>query len=360
MRQTLFRIRLTELWSLEPVDGITATGVGVFLIPLGILAAWFLWSVVRKTGFRSEFVVPVIFWNAITLAVLTVPLWHPIDWLPVYGYGSMLFVGFVLASSVAARRFRQNGLDDEIVFDLAIWIFVGGIGGARLFHLAQYHERVFRDAQGLGQHFKATINLSEGGLVFYGGVILASVAFVIFCVRRKLDTLRIADLLVPSVFIGLACGRFGCFLNGCCFGGRCELPWGVAFPNGSVPFNVLAGRGFIEANALATPLLHPTQIYSAINATVLILLTSAYLKYRHPKGAIVAVALILYPVTRFLIEILRSDELGKFGTDLTISQIVSLAIFTYGIVLAIQCRTQNDDPENSSAIDVTQTARPTT
>lgn len=359
MRQTLFRIRLDELWSLKPVDGIAAVGVGYFLIPLGVLAIWCLWSVVRKTGFKSEYKGPAGLWSAITLTILTVPLWRPTEWLPVFGYGFMLFVGFVLASSVAARRFRRNGLNDEIVFDLAIWIFIGGIGGARLFYLIQYHERVFAGAEGLGQHVKAAVNLSDGGLVFYGGVILASVAYFIFCKLRNLDALRIADLLVTSVFIGLAFGRFGCFLNGCCFGDRCDLSWGVAFPSGSVPFRVLAERGFIAADAAATPLLHPTQIYSVINAIVLILLTTAYLKCRHPKGAVVAMALIIYPITRFLIEILRSDEMGKFGTQLTISQLVSLAIVAAGVALAVHCGLRKPDSEDSATLSIAETAQST-
>src|SRR5690606_42000850 len=72
-------------------------------------------------------------------------------------------------------------------------------------------------------------------------------------------------LFRSAVFIGVGFGRIGCLLNGCCFGDRCELPWGIQFPAGSVPFDVLVSRGFLTPDVMATFPLHPTQIYSSID-----------------------------------------------------------------------------------------------
>jgi len=167
--------------------------------------------------------------------------------------------------------------------------------------------------------------------VLYGGVLTAIAAYLIFCRRRRLNTLLMSDILIPSIFIGLAFGRLGCFLNGCCYGDRCTLPWSVTFPTGSVPDAALVHRGFVGAAELINFSLHPTQIYSALNAAVLLLLTASYFKYRHKDGAVLTLALLVYPVTRFVIEYLRGDELSKFNTSLTISQWVSIGLFSMGI-----------------------------
>ncbi|MGH7199491.1 MAG: prolipoprotein diacylglyceryl transferase, partial [Planctomycetaceae bacterium] len=130
----------------------------------------------------------------------------------------------------------------------------------------------------------------------------------------------------------LAFGRLGCFLNGCCWGDRCSLPWAVRFPEGSLPWETLVERGFLSPEAATTLALHPTQLYSSFNALVLAFLTAAYFRYRHRDGAVLAVGWLTYPLTRFVLEILRGDEFGKFDTSLTISQWVSLGAFAAGVL----------------------------
>ena len=93
-------------------------------------------------------------------------------------------------------------------------------------------------------------------------------------------------------------------------------------------------RGFLTEDAVTTMPLHPTQVYSAINGLVLAAVTAVYYRYRRGDGGVVGVALMLYAVTRFCIEILRNDEFGQLGTGLTISQLVSLGTFLAGAALA--------------------------
>jgi phosphatidylglycerol:prolipoprotein diacylglycerol transferase len=173
---------------------------------------------------------------------------------------------------------------------------------------------------------QAAVNLSDGGLVLYGGVVVGTLGFIVYCLRRKLSMLLVGDIAMPSIFIGLAFGRFGCFLNGCCYGDRCTLPWAVRFPADSVPFRALVVRGFLDPAASASPPLHPTQLYSVINAIILAAITAVYFRYRPRNGAVLAVGFIIYPITRIIIELLRGDELGQFGTGLTISQIFSIVL----------------------------------
>jgi phosphatidylglycerol:prolipoprotein diacylglycerol transferase len=126
----------------------------------------------------------------------------------------------------------------------------------------------------------------------------------------------------------------GCFLNGCCFGDACDLPWGVQFPAHSVTWRVLVERGFLDATSTATMTLHPTQLYSSLNGLVLAALTAVYYRYRSGDGSVVALALMTYPVSRICVEILRGDEMGQLGTGLTISQLVSLGVLVLGLGLA--------------------------
>ena len=254
--------------------------------------------------------------------------------LPVYGYGFMMFLGFVAAGWMAILRGRHVGIKAEEIWDVCLWVLVGGIGGARLFYVVQKSDQVFEGAKTSSDYFFALINLQEGGLVLYGGIILALTAFIVFCLRRKLSPLLMTDVIMPSFFIGLAFGRLGCFMNGCCYGDRCELPWSVSFPMGSVPDMALVGRGYVNASDASTLMLHPTQIYSSLNALLLATVTHFFFRVRRRDGAVLAVALLTYPITRFLIEYLRSDEkhvlvLG-WQSPFTISQLVSLGMLCFG------------------------------
>ena len=344
MRQTLIRVSLEHPWSFSPVEGLAGIGAGWLWLLLGACGlAWTLWS--QKGRLTREQIPSGGIWGALLLAIITAPNWAPIKWFPVYGYGFMLCLGFLAAIGYSSRKATQHQLPPNTISDLAMWILVGGIAGARIFYLVQYHERVFAGKTGLAL-LGAALNLSQGGLVFYGGMILATIAFFVFCYRKNIPPLLMADLIAPAVFIGLAFGRIGCFLNGCCWGGACELPWAVTFPAGSVPYMQLVQQGTLSPDAAATYGLHPTQIYSSLNAALLAVLTACYFPRRFKNGAVLALAAITYPITRFLLEILRNDEAGRFGTDLTISQWVSVAMLIFGIALAVYLKTQ---PRESAA-----------
>ena len=113
---------------------------------------------------------------------------------------------------------------------------------------------------------------------------------------------------MPSIFVGLAFGRLGCFMNGCCYGERTVLPWGISFPVGSVPDMALVLRGIVAPDETIPVLLHPSQLYSSLNALILACLTHWYFKHRRRDGILLGIALLAYPVMRFIIEILRGDE----------------------------------------------------
>lgn len=264
----------------------------------------------------------------------------PLIGLTVYGFGAMLFVGFVTATWVAMRRARKQGIPAKTIEDSALVILIGGLLGARLFFFVQYGHTFFDD--GLFAGLVGFFKLWEGGLVWYGGVIGAVVGFVIYARRARLPVLQYCDLMVPVVMLGLGFGRIGCLLNGCCYGSQTDLPWAIHFPVKSIPCEAYQPHVDSARCSLA---LHPTQIYSSINAFLLFALLSAYYPHRKRNGQVAGLLLVLYPATRFLIESLRNDEPLQGFTGMTISQNLSLVGFAAGIALLLWVRTRPEIAE---------------
>jgi|GEM_PF-359477 phosphatidylglycerol:prolipoprotein diacylglycerol transferase len=267
--------------------------------------------------------------------------------VPIYGFGAMLFLGFTAGAWSCARRGMSVGYTPELMWDFAIWLFIMGVVGCRIFYCIQYSQHVFFNyvdgvykLKELRDMLFSAVNLPDGGLVWYGGIVTGVLTAMWLSRKRNISFLQIGDVLVPSLLLGLAFGRVGCFLNGCCYGDRCSLPWGVHFPMGSVPDMDLVVRGFLAADQSSSLLLHPTQLYSSINAFILFFLTSTYFYYRPRNGSVMALAGLTYAITRFTIEFLRDDEVGQFGTMLTISQWISIVMFVFSLAFAAWLSTQ--------------------
>lgn len=337
MRQVLFRIPIQGDWSLGPLGDVPGFGFGIVLLAWCLFGAFSLWRLLKSEGgFTSELKVAVGYWLAVAVGIVLIPSIVPdqLTHLPIFGYGAMLVCGVIACGWVASKRAPLANADPTFAREMAVWMVLSGVVGARLFHLIQYREHVYRNCETLADYIKASVMLPDGGLVLYGGIILAGATYFVMCRRHKIDPLKFGDAVVPTVFVGIAFGRLGCFLNGCCYGNACELPWAVQFPRGSVPWNALVERGFLLPETAQTMSLHPTQLYSAINGIVLALIMVAYYRYRKGDGSVVALAMMLYPLSRIGLEILRNDELGQLGTGLTISQLVSLGVLVAGMLLS--------------------------
>lgn len=166
--------------------------------------------------------------------------------------------------------------------------------------------------------------IQRGGLVYYGGLLGAALACILFCRRHQLALWQVADVLTPSIALGYFFGRLGCLMNGCCFGRACSLPWAIRFP---------------ESHATAGAAVHPTQIYDSV-LSLLLYLALAWL-YRRKKfdGQVFAVYLVCYAVTRSVVEVFRGDypEAHRHG-GLTPAHLVSVGIVVAGAVLFIALR----------------------
>ena len=352
------------------------------------------------------------------------PMGAPIvQGLAVRGYGLMLLLGIVAGVSVVLLRCEKIGVTQDQVTQLGFWMMLCGIAGARLFFVIQKSDQFFPNGftfEGLAR----TVNMTQGGLVVYGSLIGGALGGLIYLKLNQLPVWRTADLIAPGMVLGLAIGRIGCLMNGCCYGGVCSNDYpAVTFPAGSPPYmrqlqtgDLLGITGtldrdeanpfpvtveqvsegsFASENGIAVgdqirvgldtssdllrfakgeigkpsfdadwPIAviqtnvgkqivvpvsalpdrsartHPTQIYSAINALLLSMLLWYFWTLKRRDGQVFALMLILYPIGRFLMEIVRQDEAGQFGTGLTISQLVSLVMLLAGFAMFAMAKSQ--------------------
>ncbi|MDG3003447.1 prolipoprotein diacylglyceryl transferase [Paludisphaera mucosa] len=247
--------------------------------------------------------------------LFTIPVFGGVK---IFGYGVMLVLAFASSTWLAVYRARREKLDGDLVMDMAFWIFAGGLSGARLFYCIQYWGRGIDNVLDVFQFWK-------GGIVYYGGIFGGALAFFVYRRFNPFPVRPYLDALAPSIAVGTLFGRLGCFLNGCCFGDVCHTALGVRFPRESPPWESEVRLGLIPPDALRSLPLHPTQLYSALDAFVLLILLSAFYPFRRRDGEVMGVLMIAYPITRFLIEYVRNDE-GIFFAGLTISQTISVGL----------------------------------
>jgi phosphatidylglycerol:prolipoprotein diacylglycerol transferase len=243
--------------------------------------------------------------------------------IKIFGYGTMLTVAFLSAMYLAAWRAKREKLNPEIMWDVAFWVIVGGVLGARLFYVWQYWGTRIKS-------FWQIFEVWKGGIVLYGSIMGGTLAFFVYWWARRFPLRPMLDAVAPSLALGIAIGRIGCFLNGCCYGDRCDLPWAVRFPAPSSPWADQVDRGLLDVSARWSLPIHPTQLYSTIDGVILCLLLSAFYPLRRRDGEVMALLMVTYPISRVFIEYLRSDE-GIYFAGMTISQNISIVVFTCGL-----------------------------
>jgi phosphatidylglycerol:prolipoprotein diacylglycerol transferase len=165
--------------------------------------------------------------------------------LPLYGYGMMLFLAFILCSWLAGRLARREGIDPKILPDLAIWLFVTGILGARITFIIQEWPTFF----GEGRNPLRVFYLWDGGLVLYGSLIGGTIGYIFahrrFLAPEGISAWKMADVVAPCIALGVCLGRVGCLLTGCCFGNvACASCPSLEFPLPSPPTQEMAKLGY--------------------------------------------------------------------------------------------------------------------
>jgi phosphatidylglycerol:prolipoprotein diacylglycerol transferase len=251
---------------------------------------------------------------------------HPIAFrlgsLSIHWYGVLVALAFLAGLWTASRRAPLTGLSAEKIVDLGPWLIAGAIVGARALYVVSYWREQFA-----GKAFLEIFMVQHGGLVFYGGLVGASVAALIYMQIRKLPLWKVADVLAPSIALGSVFGRLGCLMNGCCYGRACDLPWAITFPSGSNETHPVGQP--------ATPV-HPTQIYdSLLNLALYIALAWLYRRKKF-DGQVFGLYLVGYAILRSFVEAFRGDyplDQHYLGGWATPGQLVSIPIFAAGVLI---------------------------
>ncbi len=234
------------------------------------------------------------------------PILFKVGFVTIYSYGFMVAVAFLVVAFFLSHKFKEIGLRGDLAFDLAIYLLVFGIIGARLLH-------VFLNLDYYLNNLKEIFMLWHGGLAWQGGLFFAFLGGIFFMKRNNLKLGATCDIIVPYVALGQAIGRIGCFLNGCCFGAQTDFALGMVFPGRINP-------------------IHPTQLYTCFFLTAIFIILKKMEKKKTFDWQIFSLYLILYSIMRFNIDFIRGDlQAAFFG--LTVSQVISIGLFLTGLSL---------------------------
>ncbi len=306
----------------------------------------------------------------------------------VYGYGLMLVCGFALSTLLAQWLARRAGENPTQITQIAILSLVGGIVGSRAAYVIKYPENFVNGS------LLEIVNISSGGLVYYGGLVLAATLVLVYMRIRRLPMRRFLDILSASIMLGLAFGRAGCLLNGCCYGSLARPDWplstsfamyskplvkldgrqnpyslmtdspspvyadqlerGSIFPDASL---ILSGPG--QANLIGSLIaprdftadqialaektfshpVKPAQVLGIINGVLLAGLLLVFYRIRRREGQVFALFLICYPITRFILELVRATDPHDISKGIfTHNQYTSVAMLAMGVVMMLSLR----------------------
>jgi phosphatidylglycerol:prolipoprotein diacylglycerol transferase len=237
------------------------------------------------------------------------PILFNIGPFELYTYGAFLAIAFLAAIYLGMRETQRAGLKSELAADLGIVVIIASIIGARLFYI------VFYDLRYTLAHPAELLKLRQTGLVYYGGLIAAVSAGLIYCRWKKAPLPIMFDVAAPSLALGQAIGRIGCFMSGCCYGKPTWVPWAVTFPHLEHPR-------------------HPTQLYEAFATFAIFLFLMWFRKKKTRNGQVALLYALLYAPARFAIEFFRGDNPHVlFG--MTISQVISVLVLAGAVIVTL-------------------------
>ncbi len=237
----------------------------------------------------------------------------------IHSFGLMMAIAWIAAAAYLDAEFRRAGWPRDAVSDVVMWSLAGTLVGARSLYLIVEYPSWTSDAW--------SAVFSRSGFVYYGGLFGGLAAGIWLVRRRGLPVRAVADSAAPAMALGLFFGRIGCFLAGDDYGRASDVLWAVTFtdPASLAPLGVR---------------LHPTQLYLSLNGLVLFGILHAALRRRRFEGQVFSLFLMLYSVTRFILEYFRGDPRGQFGPFST-SQWIGMTVFPAGVWMYTRWRCES-------------------
>lgn len=232
--------------------------------------------------------------------------------LPIYWYGIMFAAGIAIGIWTGSKRAAISGkITPKQFLDATPWIVLGTIIGARALFVFTYWNEYFA-----GKSLMEIFDLRGGGLVFFGGFILTVILLAIYLAKNRISAFAFLDVTAPSLAIGHAIGRIGCFINGCCYGAVTNCPLGVHYPE------------WHETHGVAV---HPVQLYeSALNLLLYGTLEYLFRKKHRFDGQITALYFMGYGVIRMITECFRGDVPNVLW-NLSQAQCIAISVFLIGL-----------------------------
>jgi phosphatidylglycerol---prolipoprotein diacylglyceryl transferase len=244
--------------------------------------------------------------------------------LTIHTYGFLIATGFLIALSLALREAKKTDLSNDSIIDVGFYALFAGIIGSRVFFILTNWQHYF-------EHPLDMVKIWEGGLVFYGGVLFAVPTVIWYARKKKLPLWPTADIWAPSIAIGHAIGRLGCFCAGCCYGRPAAgLPWAVTFTNPD------------SLAIIGTPL-HPTQLYESAAELMNFLILITIRRHQSFKGQIFLMYILNYSIIRSVVEMFRGDEVrGFLFPGFSYSQAISVVMFITALSFIIILQRKKD------------------
>lgn len=247
------------------------------------------------------------------------PVLFQIGPLTLHTYGVFVALGFIIGILLALHQGKKEGFPKEKILDIGFYTLLSAIIGSRLFYVLVEYKYFIKNPVHI---FK----IWEGGLVFFGGLIAVLFVLLIYFKKNALPVWKTLDLFSPSLALGHAIGRLGCFSAGCCHGKPANLPWSVTFTNP-------------DSLAIIGVPVHPTQLYETLSLSISFVILILIRKYKHFNGQIFWTYALLYSVIRFTIEFFRGDEArGFIYKNLSIAQGISAVLFMTAIFFMVLLR----------------------
>ncbi len=281
-------------------------------------------------------------------------------------YFVLLLSGFLFATALGVLWARRIGMNPDVIVDLGLAMLLAGVAGSRILHViadgyfwdyvhlctdpalvdwpleraecvSTVYGGVWDAAKGVchpqTRDCLAWAKFWAGGLTYYGGFLGAMGAAVFLLRRDRFPFWKAADMAGFAIPMGLAFGRMGCLLAGCCFGSMTTLPWGLSFPPRSPASEAQAKEHLLDSVRMWSHPVHPTQIYeSAASLAIAAVCLFYVLPRKRYDGQVFAVSLVLYSIARFLVEILRRDARGG-AIGLSTSQLIGLGLIGAAVLI---------------------------
>lgn len=237
--------------------------------------------------------------------------------LTIHTYGFIIAIGFLVALMFASREAKRKDIPKEGIVDIGFYALFSGIIGSRLFF-------ILTNWQHFSEHPIDMVKIWEGGLVFYGGMIFALPTVILYAKKKALPLWQTADIWAPSIAIGHAIGRLGCFCAGCCYGKPAEgLPWAVTFTDP-------------ESLAIIGTPLHPTQLYESAAELLNFLILITLRRHQSFNGRLFWMYILNYSIIRSVVEMFRGDQVrGFLLPGFSYSQAISVAMFVTAVVFLV-------------------------